>query len=123
MKSELMMHKLNSLPERALELVGQVSDGLRHVPGKAGKWLDTGAKLGALKAGTRVAGGFVRKHPAAAVATVAGAGLLWYLARRKAKQAENGAIEGSATRVEAKRGNGTQRRTSGTRRARATTAD
>jgi hypothetical protein len=49
----------------------------------------------------------VRKYPVVAVATVVGAGALWYLARRKAKQAQNGdgrdAIEGSARRVPAKR--------------------
>ena len=33
---------------------------------------------------------FVRRYPMVAVATVAGAGALWYMARRKAKQAENG---------------------------------
>ena len=101
------MIKLNSLPERALDLVSQASDGLRHmVPNGAGKWLETGAAIGALKTGSRVATTLVRRHPAAAVATVAGAGLLWYLARRRARQAENAPIEGTATRIEARRGNG-----------------
>ena len=99
------MIKLNSLPERALDLVSQASDGLKHmVPNGAGKWLETGAAIGALKTGSRVATTLVRRHPAAAVATVAGAGLLWYLARRRARQAENGPIEGTATRIEARRG-------------------
>jgi hypothetical protein len=40
------------------------------------------------------------------VAAAAGAGLLWYMARRKAKQARDGAIDGSATRIEAKRASG-----------------
>ena len=52
-------------------------------------------------------------------AGVVGAGLLWYAARRRAKQAENGAIEGSATRVDAKSGNGRTR----TRKRRVQTAE
>lgn len=110
-----MIDKLHSLPDRALDLASQVGDGFRHlVPDSAGKWLEAGAKLGALKSGTRVAGVFVRRHPAAVAATVAGAGLLWYLARRRARQAENGVIEGTATRVEARRGgNGSKRTAAG----------
>ena len=106
-----MIDKLQTLPARALVLAGQGGDGFRHlVPDGAGKWLEAGAKLGALKTGTRIAGTFVRRHPAAMAATVAGAGLLWYLARRRARQAEDGVIEGSATRVEARRGgNGSKR--------------
>ena len=106
-----MIDKLQSLSGRALDLVGQAGDGLKHmVPNGAGKWLETGAALGALKTGaalgalktgSRVATTLVRRHPAAAVATVAGAGLLWYLARRRARQAEHAPIEGSATRIEA----------------------
>ena len=41
---------------------------------------------------------------------IAGAGLLWFAARQRAKkQAAGEPIEGSATRVEAKRGNGSTR--------------
>ncbi|MBF6023232.1 hypothetical protein [Lysobacter niastensis] len=105
------MSRLTSLPERALELASVFGDNLRQaVPSvgqHAGKWLETGAKLGALKGGARVAGGFVRRHPALVAASVAGAGLLWYAAYRKKKRAEeegNGAaIEGRARRVEARR--------------------
>lgn len=115
-----MIDKLNSLPGRALDLVSQMGDGLKHiVPNGAGKWLDTGAKLGALKAGSRVAMTVVRRNPAIAVASVAGAGLLWYLARRRARQAEHAPIEGSATRIDARRSNGqstaSKRRATGTR--------
>ncbi len=112
------MSKLDSLPERALELFSQVGDGLKHaIPNGAGKWLETGAKLGALKTGTRVAGTFIRRNPAVAVAAAAGAGLLWYVAWRKTKQAENGAIEGSATRIDAKRVNGGGARPRATKRS------
>jgi len=79
----------------------------------AGKWLETGAKLGALKSGSRLAMTFVRRHPLATVATVAGAGALWYMARRAKQRMENGEdrepIEGSARRVEAKRAGTTRR--------------
>ena len=98
------MNKLNSLQDRALMLVSQVGDGLRQaVPDNAGKWLQTGAALGALKAGSRVATTFVRRHPVATVATIASAGLLWYLARRRAQREVHEALEGSATHVTAKR--------------------
>ncbi len=99
------MAKTQTLPDRALELVEQIGGNLKAVfPDQASKWIGTGAALGALKTGGRLTGGIVRRHPAAAVAAVAGAGLLWYLARRKARQSVHDALEGSATHVEAKRG-------------------
>ncbi len=114
-----MMSRLDSLPGRALDLVTQVGEGIKNnVPDRAIKWIETGAALGALKTGTRVASKFVRRNPAVAVATAAGAGLVWYLIRRKQKQAENGAIEGKSTRIEAKRGNGTKTRSASKRASR-----
>lgn len=104
------MSKLGTAQDRALELFGEIGDGLRKaVPGKAMQWVETGAAIGALKTGTRVATKLVRRNPVLATAAIAGAGLLWYAARRRAKQAENGPIEGTATRVEAKSGNGSTR--------------
>src|SRR5688572_17075681 len=102
------MTRLTSLPERALELASVMGDNLKHaVPTmghNAGKWLETGVKLGALKGGERVAGGLLRRHPVLVAASVDGAGLLWYAAHRKKVQRENGeAIDGSARRVEARR--------------------
>jgi hypothetical protein len=117
------MNTLTRLPERAMELASQMGDGLKdRVPDRAIKWIETGAALGVLKTGTRVATRFVRRNPVVAVAAAAGAGLLWYAARHRAKQAANGhgdnAIEGKATRVEAKRVNGNaSRRRTGTRRS------
>ncbi len=104
------MTKLTSLPERALELASTVGDSLRHavpsVTQHAGQWLETGAKLGALKTGARVAGTFVRRNPVLVAAAVAGAGLLWYAAKRRARKAEeegsSEAIEGSSRRVQAR---------------------
>lgn len=101
------MSTIDRLPGRALELAAQVGEGIKsHVPDRALKWVETGAALGAAKTGARVATKFVRRNPAIAVAAVAGAGLLWYAARRRAKQVEEGAIEGQSRRVEAKRGQG-----------------
>ena len=100
-----MIRSLESLPERTLSLVGQFGDGMKHMVASGDRWLDAGAKIGALKTGSNIALKFVRRHPAATVATVAGAGLLWYLARRRAQQAENGDASGDgARRVEARRG-------------------
>jgi len=115
------MTKLTSIPERALDLASLVGDNLRNageslrhsVPAmtqSAGQWLDAGAKLGALKGGARVAGGFVRRNPVLIAAAVAGAGLLWYAAKRRARRVEEEqdehAIEGTSRRVEARRGTG-----------------
>ncbi len=106
------MNTFERIPERALELASRVGGGLRDaVPDQAIKWVETGAALGAAKSGARVATRLVRRNPVIAVAAVAGAGLLWYAARRRAK------------RVEAKResrGNGQGRR--GSRRATTTSA-
>ena len=115
------MTKLTSIPERALDLASLVGDNLRSageslrhsVPTmthSASQWLETGVKLGALKGGARVAGGFVRRNPVLIAAAVAGAGLLWYAAKRRARRVEEEqdehAIEGSSPRVEARRGSG-----------------
>jgi hypothetical protein len=119
------MNTLNRLPERAMELASHVGDGLRdRVPDRAIKWIETGAALGMLRTGTRAATRFVRRNPVVAVAAAAGAGLIWYAAHRRARQAENGAIEGKATRVEAKRVNGNaNRRRSSSRRSHTQSAE
>jgi len=94
------MDKLDKAQDRALELLGEIGDGLRKaVPGKAIQWVETGAAIGVVKTGARVATKFVRRNPILATAAIAGADLLWYAARRRARQAEAGPIEGSATRV------------------------
>lgn len=99
------MSKLGNAQDRALALIGEIGNGLRKaVPGKAMQWVETGAALGAVRTGARVATKLVRRNPVLATAAIAGAGLLWYAARRQAKQAENGPIEGTATRVDAKPG-------------------
>ena len=66
--------------------------------------------------------GIPLKYTWIAAATVAGAGLLWYAARRKARAAEaNAPIEGSARRVEAKKTTARKPR-SGTRTRRSSTS-
>lgn len=109
------MNTFERIPERALELASRVGDGLRDaVPDSAIKWVETGAALGVAKSGARAATKLVRRNPVFAVAAVAGAGLLWYAARRRAKQNESAdATEGRTKRIEAKRqsrGNGQSRR-------------
>ena len=111
------MGKLDTAQDRALELIGELGNGIRKaVPGKAMQWVETGAALGAIRTGGKVAGKFVRRNPVLAGAAIAGAGLLWLAARQRArKQAKDAPIEGSATRVEAKK-----RRTGGSTRTRRT---
>lgn len=122
------MNKLDLLPERALDLASQAGDALRSMAPKASTLISTGAKLGALKSGARVGMMVVRRNPVIAVATLAGAGLIWYAAKRRAARAENGegtTIEGTARRVEARKGGNTTaktgRRATGTRTRRAST--
>lgn len=115
------MGKLDDLSGHVLDLATQVGETVRdHVPGKAVEWVQTGAALGALKTGSRVATRFVRRNPLIAVAAAAGAGLLWYAARRRAQQARNAPIEGSAKRVEAKRAKTAQTASKAPRKRRTT---
>lgn len=99
-----MNRTLSTLPERALQLATQVGGGIRDaVPDKAIRWIETGAALGVLKTGSRLATKFVRRNPVVTVAAAAGAGLLLYAARRRALQNGTGVIEGRSKRIEAKR--------------------
>ena len=99
------MTKLGNAQDRALELIGELGQGIRKaVPGKAMQWVETGAALGAIRTGGKVASKFVRRNPVLAGVAIAGAGLLWLAARHRAKRAEQGPIEGTATLIEAKRG-------------------
>ena len=93
----------SKLPQdRALDLLADVGDGLRRkLPDKAVQWIETGAALGALRAGAKVAGGVVRRNPLLVGAAVAGAGLLWYAARQRAKA--QATLEGEARQVRALR--------------------
>lgn len=101
------MNQLANLPERAMHVAGQVGDGIRGaMPRKALQWIETGAALTALKTGGRVATRLVKRNPAIAVAAVAGAGLLWLAARRRAKRNEETASSDARKaprRVEARR--------------------
>lgn len=98
------MSKFDKTQDRAMELIGDIGDGLRkRVPDKAMQWIETGAAIGAVKTGAKVATKFVRRNPVLAGAAVVGAGLLWYAARQRRKQREQEMpIEGRATRVDAR---------------------
>ena len=118
------MSRLDSYTDKMMDLVGQVGDNLRtSLPGSAGKWLQTGAALGAAKAGTRVVGTLVRRNPAVLVAAAAAAGAAWYAVHRhrRKQEAQDAVIEGQSRRIEAKRaarktsGSGGATRRSGTR--------
>ncbi len=112
------MSVIERLPDRALELATQVGEEIKsRVPDRALKWVETGAAIGVVRSGAKVATRFVRRNPVIAVAAVAGAGLLWYAARRRAQQAEDGAIEGQSRRVAAKRANGSAGKPRGRTRA------
>jgi len=115
------MSKLDLLPERALDLASQAGDKLRDLAPRATDWLDAGAKLGALKGASKIGMKVVRRNPVVFTAALAGAGLLWYAARRRAQRAERGegqTLEGSARRIDARDGSGeTTARTRAPRKA------
>lgn len=122
------MNRLDSLSERALDLASSAGDRIKDLAPRATDWLDAGAKLGALKSASKVGAKVVRRNPLVFTAALAGAGLLWYAARRRARRAENGegqTLEGSARRIEARNADesntrstrGGNRRGTGTRRA------
>lgn len=98
------MTKIDNVQDRAMELIGELSDGIRKaVPGRAMQWMETGAALGAVRTGGRIATKLVRRNPVLATAALAGAGALWLVARQRAKRAEQGPIEGTSTRIDAKK--------------------
>ena len=102
------MSKLTTLTDRAMDLVSQAGTSLKQVRPGATKLLQTGAALGAVKTGGRVAAKFVRRNPVAVIAAALGVGVLAYAAHRKRKKdALNAPIEGRSKRIEAKRVNGT----------------
>ncbi|GAB3338975.1 hypothetical protein [Marilutibacter aestuarii] len=100
-------HAAGRAADSAQAWAGSVGKSLQRTD--AAKWLEAGLKIGALRTGARVVGGFARRNPVVAVATVAGAGLLWYAARRKMRErqalahGDGEAIEGQARRVEARK--------------------
>lgn len=84
-----MNNALATLPERAMRVAGQVGDGIKDaVPDRALKWVETGAALGAVKTGGKVATHFVRRNPAIMIAAAAGAGMLWMASRRRRQRME-----------------------------------
>ncbi|MEJ1097426.1 MULTISPECIES: hypothetical protein [unclassified Pseudoxanthomonas] len=101
------MSRLTIITDRAMELASQASDSFKQMVPSGDKLLQTGAALGAVKTGAKVASGFVRRNPVIAIAAAAGVGLLAYAAYRKRKNDEAHApIEGKSRRVEARRVNG-----------------
>lgn len=113
------MTKLSSLSDRALDLASAVGDNMKFMVPNAGTLLSTGAKLGAIRTGAKVAGLFLRRHPAITIATAAAGGLLWYAAYRRSRDAELGndsggnrrrtarirqVLAGTSTRVDARNG-------------------
>lgn len=122
------MSRLTIITDRAMDLASQAGTSLKQAVPRADKLLQTGAALGAVKTGGKLAVSFVRRNPVVTAAAALGVGVLAYAAYRKRKRdALNAPIEGKSKRVEAKRVNGTGKtRNSGAAarapRARKTTA-
>lgn len=104
------MSKVTVITERALELLGQAGDSMKHVGPSATKLLQTGAALGAVRTGSKLAVGLVRRNPVVAVAAALGVGVMAYAAKRKRDKDGSAPIEGRSKRVEAKRVTGTAKR-------------
>lgn len=107
------MSKLGELSDRALDLVEQAGDKLKLGGDAAGKLLQTGAALGVVRTGAKVATGFVRRNPVIAVAAGVGVGLLAFAAYRKRKRAQMlGSTEGPHRRIDPRRVEGPGKRRS-----------
>jgi len=103
--------------ERALDLAHSAGDGLKHAGGSLGgslrnlgpgasEWLKTGAAIGAVKTGGKVATRLARRNPAVTIAAAAvGVGLLGYALYRKQQQkkaATGQVVNGQAQRIAAR---------------------
>jgi uncharacterized membrane protein YebE (DUF533 family) len=99
--------------ERALDLASSAGDGLKHAGSnlrhfgpQATDWIKTGAALGAVKTGSKVAAKAVRRNPTATIAVAAvGVGLLGYALYRKQqkkKLANGSVVNGQAERISAR---------------------
>lgn len=101
------MNTFDSLQGKALQLAGQIGDGIRNVPDHAQKWFKAGVAVGAARAGGHALARTTRRHPAlaaavAATALAAAAGLAVYAYRRRRSQ-DSSAIQGNSRRVQARR--------------------
>lgn len=102
------MSAYDTVSDKAARLIGQIGNTVKGIvpdglSSRALNLVETGAVIGAVKTGTRYAGKFARRNPALLVAAAAGAGLLWYAASRRARQAQNGPIDSTSKRVDAQR--------------------
>ena len=87
------MNKFDDYTDRVVDLAGKVGDAVKeHLPEHAMRWIETGAAIGAVKTGSRVASKFVRRNPVIAVAAIAGAGLLWYATKQRRQTAAGNSI-------------------------------
>ena len=97
------MNKFDDYTDRVVDFAGKVGGAVKeHLPDHAMRWIETGAAIGAVKTGSRVARTFVKRNPVIAVAAVAGAGLLWYAARRRASRnrvEEGELLDGQSSRI------------------------
>ncbi len=112
------MNKLTVITDRALEramdLASNASDSLRHAGSNlrhmgphATDWIKTGAALGAVKSGGKVATRFARRNPAVTVAAAAiGVGLIGYALYRK-RQRDQHPLNGQAQRMSPNRSTST----------------
>lgn len=103
------MTKLDFIQDKAMQLAGQLGDGIRNVPDHAQKWFKAGVAVGAARTGGKLLTSTTRRHPvmtatAAATLMAAAAGLaVFTYRRRKAQQRQT--INGQSRRVEARRTN------------------
>lgn len=112
------MSKFEELSDKAMSLVGQAGDSLRHaIPATAENWLKTGVAVGAARTGAKVGVGFLRRNPAIVAASAIGVGLVWVAARQYRKKKANETIEGNSRRIEASNAAARKRATRSKRRA------
>lgn len=93
-------------PDRMSDLADKLSKVVKeHLPDHPDKlkFLQTGMAIGAARSGVRVAGAFARRNPLLLTTVAVGGGLLYLVARHRAKKAQEAPLEGKSVRVPARR--------------------
>ena len=102
------MNPFERLSRRARLLTAHAGDRFGPAVGGAGKLLQAGASLGALRGGAKLARAVVRRNPLLAVTAGIGVGLLALAAYRQRKRAQmQGSTEGHPRRIDPRRVEGT----------------
>lgn len=100
------MPSFDRLAERVLDLAGDAGSTFQKIAPRASGLMAAGVGSGLVRRGARLGLKVARRNPAMAAATIAGAGLLWYAAKKRAQRAEEAGstLDGTARRIDPQSG-------------------